>query len=269
MSLRSVISTACHPITKAYYSLSPGTRILMYHRVNDFDRYDQLTVSSKRFESQLAWLASHKKIVPLDQVAQAAQVKNQVVITFDDGYLDNLEKALPILERYEAPATIYITTKFADQSVSHKRYEDERGRLHLNWQEIKTLSQHPLITIGSHTVSHPFLQRISPEQLVIEIKESKDQIEQQLSMPCDHFCYPAGDYSGREWLEVKKSGYKTATTVSPGQNKSSTNLFALKRTEITDKDDELQMRHKLHGAYDPIHTLLDIKRKQNFAKLAY
>jgi len=89
--------------------------VLLYHRVAD-DPVDAnlLAVSPTLFESQLRWLAEHTRVVPLhDLLAEAQEGRlepNTVAITFDDGYLDNLTNALPLLERYRLPATIFITS---------------------------------------------------------------------------------------------------------------------------------------------------------------
>ena len=89
-------------------------RILIYHRV-DNDPLDAqlLCVAPANFEQQLAYLANHKRTLSvtnlLREVEQDIQIDNSVAITFDDGYLDNLEQALPLLEKYRIHATVFVS----------------------------------------------------------------------------------------------------------------------------------------------------------------
>lgn len=268
--LRSLLPLVLAPITQAYYRLFPGLRILMYHRVYDFGCFEQLCVSPPRFEQQMAWLAENRTVISLQQGIEAIQTGavdgDQVVITFDDGYLDNLQYALPILEKYQLPATIFITTHFTDQSLQHPRYPADGERLHMDWNEVIALSQHPLITIGSHTETHPRLGTLTEADCTDEIQHSGLRLAEQLQSPIDiiDFCYPSGDYRQRERDITEAAGYRAAVTVSPGVNRAGADLFQLKRTEVTEKDDASAFAAKMAGALDPIHKLLDWRRKKQF-----
>ena len=119
-------------IAKAFYhvgsiaSLTPiqkvlpiGSGILMYHRILPAsemqNNFSGITVSLEMFERQLKWLSNNKQIISLDtliSLKDEKQICTSVVLTFDDGYKDNLTYALPLLEKYKAPATIYITNRF-------------------------------------------------------------------------------------------------------------------------------------------------------------
>ena len=93
--------------------------VLCYHRVmpdSFFCKHsplDPLVVSVSNFERQMIYLSKNYNIISFDDLYNTiSSTKTPLVITFDDGYLDNLINALPILEKYNIPATIYITTKF-------------------------------------------------------------------------------------------------------------------------------------------------------------
>jgi peptidoglycan/xylan/chitin deacetylase (PgdA/CDA1 family) len=96
-------------------AVSPPPLILMYHRIAR-DAIDpwQLCVSPRNFEAQMAWLRRERRPLRLaqlvDALAQGRVPRNAVVVTFDDGYRDNLEVALPVLERFDVPATVFCTT---------------------------------------------------------------------------------------------------------------------------------------------------------------
>lgn len=92
--------------------------VLMYHRVTDLDRdHYNLAVSPSRFEEQIAALCATRKVVPLDRLLDAPTGDERLAaITFDDGYRDVVTNALPVLERYSCPATLFITTAMLNSS---------------------------------------------------------------------------------------------------------------------------------------------------------
>ena len=113
-----------------------------------------------------------------------------VAITFDDAYVDFLECALPVLERYKIPVTVFVPTSLAGANMMSR---DGVSLPILNWNQIKELAQHSLITIGSHTKTHPVLTSVvDPEKLHDELQGSKEEIELQLGVDCDFFAYPKG-----------------------------------------------------------------------------
>lgn len=273
MSVRAAITRGLRPLASGYYRLHPGIRILMYHRVRNAPAYDQLSVSTARFEAQMAYLARNCRVLSMNEALDelAGTVTSPgVAVTFDDGYLDNLTEALPILRRYAIPATIFVTAGFSGQTLSHPRYPNADGpsRLHLNWDEVRELSRDPLIQIGSHTLTHPFLSRTAESQAWAEIADSRRQIQAQLGQPVDLFCYPSGDVGSREAQLVRRAGYRAAVTVAPGQNRPGQSAFELKRTEMTDRDSESELADKLAGAYDLPHALLHWRRTRRFRAAA-
>ncbi|BAU47919.1 polysaccharide deacetylase [Sulfurifustis variabilis] len=267
-TLRRVVPRLLLPATAVYQRWRPGIRILMYHRVVRGLPQDQLTVSPERFEEQMAVLARTRRVMSLADAALALgsgeRQAGAVVVTFDDGYRDNLTVALPILEKYRIPATIFVTTDFCDQVSSHPRYGERAAGLHLNWDEVRELLRSPLISIGSHTVSHPYLQRLDPEAARREIGESRRRIEARIGRPVEFFCYPSGDFGEREMRYVQEAGYRAAVSVAPGLNRRATPRYALRRTEVTDRDGARELRAKLHGAFDPLHALLHARRRREF-----
>lgn len=269
-TLRRLLPRALLPVTAAYARLRPGIRILMYHRVARLPRSDQLTVSPERFEEQMALLARSRRVVSLAEVVRLLhgreRVADAVAVTFDDGYRDNLTLALPILEKYRVPATIFVTTDFCDGVRSHPRYDDREG-LHLTWEEVRELRRSALISIGSHTVTHPHLPRLDDATARREIAESRRWIEARIGQPVEHFCYPSGDFGAREVRFVHEAGYRAAVSVAPGVNRPATPIYALRRTEMTDRDGAAELHAKLWGAFDPLHALLHARRRRRFRAL--
>lgn len=253
----------------------PGVRILMYHRVDALSEFDQLTVSPDVFQQQMALLSRLYRVVPLTQALAELEsgrvVRNTVVITFDDGYLDNLTLALPILEQFSLPATVFITSDFAAGSLQHPRYSNtpNAARLHMNWDEVKQWLRFPSNEIGAHSCSHPYLQRLSDAQCRAEISNCQDDIVKAGVPHNGIFCYPSGDVSEREANLVASSGYTAAVTVAPGVNYPSTNRFWLHRTEVTDKDSPILFRLKLAGCFDLVHEILHRRRVRQFSRQSH
>lgn len=272
--LRHLIALLCAVPATILHWVRPGVRILMYHRVTMAKEFDQLTVTPVRFAEQMSILAAAGNVISLetavDQLSAGESLAaNSVVITFDDGYLDNLEHALPILERYQLPAAIFITSDFAAQNTSHPRYpEEDAASLHLNWDQLRELSKHPLITLGSHTLTHPYLQSVDELQSRKEIIDSASLLEKEIGVPMQYFCYPSGDYGARELNILADSSYQAAVTVAPGVNLSAQPLYELNRSEVTEKDSKLMFRCKLVGAFDILHNVLHWRRKWQFSRQA-
>lgn len=262
-SLRSLANRVLRVPAALLQRLRPGVRILMYHRVDDLPKYDQLAVSTARFREQMRILASTRRVVSLEtavEMLRRGQSEPVVAITFDDGYLDNLHNALPVLREFSLPATIFVTTEFCDQSRVHPRYAPCDGRLHLSWEEVRMLARDPLITIGSHTRTHPFLSRLDAQAVEREIRDSRQELESALGIPVKFFCYPSGDFSQREADLVRAAGYEAAVSVAPGLNRPPANLYELRRTEITDRDGAAEFIGKLDGAFDLLHAYLHRRR---------
>lgn len=108
----------------------------------------------------------------------------------------------------------------------------------LSWTDLRELAQDLLVTIGAHTVSHPVLSALSPEQASAEMGDSRDRIEARIGVPAAHFCYPFGsrnEVGTREFELARKLGFKTATTTRWGHifRKHRAHLHELPRVPLT------------------------------------
>ena len=96
--------------------------VLIYHRVKDLEVDTQmLAVSPNHFEKQIEYLKANYKILSLQELISCLNKKRipnkSVVITFDDGYADNLHEAAPVLVKYNIPATIFISSGMIDSNL--------------------------------------------------------------------------------------------------------------------------------------------------------
>src|SRR6266481_9690243 len=174
----------------------PSTRvpILMYHSISDnlfgmSHPYYHINTLPEVFSEQMRWLRnSGYRTVGLDEawegLAAGSDLSKTVVITFDDGYQDFYTDALPVLKQCGFTATIFLATdRIQDTSA---RFE---GADYLTWREVREL-QAEGIRFGSHTVTHPDLRSLGPDQIEFELACSKEIIEQNLGAPVQSFAYP-------------------------------------------------------------------------------
>lgn len=204
------------------------TIILTYHRIRDDSKDSHISVSTKNFESQMAYLKENFNVISLDTVIDNIGTKtdiliDNVAITFDDGYKDNFLNAYPILRKHRLPATIFLISK----QVGKKEEI-------LNIDEINIMKRDG-IDFGSHTRTHKTLTEIDINTATEEIHNSKTEMERLLNEKIDIFAYPRGKkahFNEDIKARVKRSGYKAAFTTENGEIANKADLFELKRIGI-------------------------------------
>lgn len=281
-------------VTRAGSLMAPLTRgvgvIFTMHHVRpeppqSFAPNRILTITPDYLEQVIRHvLAAGYDIVRLDEVpARLQQPEGErpfACFTFDDGYRDNRDHALPVFERHGLPLAIYIAPEFADgrgdlwwlaleeairrlevvevevggqqrrwpaRSVVDKAAafdevywwlrglpetqaraevarlcqlaEYDPGRisaaLAMNWDELREIACHPLVTLGAHTLGHWALARLPEAEARRQIVDSVARIEAETGGPCRHFSYPYGDVGSagaREFALARDAGLRTAVT---------------------------------------------------------
>jgi peptidoglycan/xylan/chitin deacetylase (PgdA/CDA1 family) len=214
--------------------------ILCYHGVSPQPEDDGQTVHQDNFSAQLAYLARHYRVISLEAYAQCRKEKipvpeRSVILTFDDGYRNFWSAALPILDRYHFPATLFVVTNHledgaeADLAMEWKP-KDDHG--YVTWRQIEAAEGRHQMQIGSHSVSHPMLSHCSPEQVEQEIQESRKILGARLKRAPIAFAYPFGDYGGRARDYLRTAAYGCAVTTDDGFNGSNTDSYLLRRMGI-------------------------------------
>jgi peptidoglycan/xylan/chitin deacetylase (PgdA/CDA1 family) len=224
----SVVSTtavvAGRNSNRAEISLLADVPILNYHKVDDF--YHSLSIPPEEFEEQMKYLSENgfTTITPDQLMAYLNHDRelpeNPILITFDDGYLDNFTNAYPIMKKYGFTATIFLVTN----KVGHE------GNF-MTWDQVRTMQKDGFV-FGSHTVSHAALTKVSREQGMMELTDSRKELEQQLGVKARYFAYPTGAYNRQIEDMVKQAGYKAAFTIRYGQAGTESNPYALERIPI-------------------------------------
>jgi GT2 family glycosyltransferase/peptidoglycan/xylan/chitin deacetylase (PgdA/CDA1 family) len=211
---------------------TPGLRILCYHRIAS-DR-DQLALSQERFREQLELLAeSDFEVVDLSSYDfEAPPTGRQLAITFDDGYRDFAERALPELERVAFPAVVFVVPEAVERRLDFPWYRNATHPPLLHWDEIVDIERRTRIRFEPHGMTHPRLPRVPPERARWEIVESKRVVESALGREAHLFCYPGGYYGRREMEFVAEAGYAAAVTCEYGLNVAPLRRYELRRTLV-------------------------------------
>lgn len=198
--------------------------VLNYHKVDNLNI--ALSLTPEEFDEQIGYLAAngYHAITP-DQLMNylkygRALPDKPVLITFDDGYLDNYTNAYPILKKHGFTATIFIVTDLVGK--------DERF---MTWDQVREMQKDGFV-FGSHTVNHTPLTKMSSEQAAAELADSAAEMERQLGAKPRYFAYPTGAYNLKIEDLVRQTGYRAAFTIRYGQVGIESDPYALERIPI-------------------------------------
>lgn len=215
-----------------------GVVVLMYHKIAPAPAATNLPalyVHPDEFERHLAELTgAGLAAVPYGEVLNAVEAGHRgFCVTFDDGFFNVLDLALPILQRHRVRAIQFIVAGLIGGEDAWDRAIGEPPQPLMDEGQIREwlAEGHE---IGAHTLTHPHLPAISPEQARAEIFDSKRRLEDRFSVPIRHFCYPYGDQDPRIRDLVGEAGYESAPTVAFGTNLPGAQPLALNRVMACD-----------------------------------
>lgn len=218
---------------------SPSIPILVYHQISEAPPrgapFRGLYVSPGAFARQMAMLKllgyqglSMGGLLPWLKGERGGKV---VGITFDDGYLNNLTHALPVLQRHGFSSTCYAVSNLLGQSNV--------------WDAGIGIAQVPLMDaaqlrqwvaggqeVGSHTHNHVRLLQSDAATARAEMTQDRAALEALLGTPVRHFCYPYGEYAPEHVVMARGAGFDTATTTRRGRSAVNGNLLELPRVPV-------------------------------------
>jgi peptidoglycan/xylan/chitin deacetylase (PgdA/CDA1 family) len=179
------------------------------------------------------------------QALRAGESNKAVVLSFDDGYTDNLTNAAPILQRYGFHATCYVV---AGSIGGHNAWDSEILSVEKPVMDEVAIGQwldagHE---IGSHTMTHPQLSKLDRERAAYEISESRRQLQRVTGTAVEHFCYPFGDHDEQTVELVREAGYLSAVTTRRGPAVPTSDPLRLPR--ITVNRGRSLLKFGLHAA---------------------
>lgn len=167
--------------------------ILTYHSLDD--RGSVISVAPELFRRQMEWLAGAG--IPVVPLAAIRNTPGAVALTFDDGFVNFFEHALPLLARHRFPATVFVVSG----RCGHRNRWDQKMKgipdLELmGWSELASAAAAG-VTVGAHTVTHPFLTALQDADLERELALCRATIEDRMGRPVESFAYPYGDADAR------------------------------------------------------------------------
>jgi len=214
-----------------------GIPILVYHRISaentirPMNEEEFYTVKAANFRQQMEYLKAERyAVVGLEELLtnikhQGSNIKPhsdprpKVVITFDDGRLDNYTTAFPILKELGLRAHFFVIAgKIATPG-------------YMNWQQLKELKEGGM-AVGSHGMTHCILKGLMENDLDYEFRISKQLLEDHLGFTVDYLSIPRGFYNQRIIKIAKEAGYHAVCTSDFGLNCMDTDLFRLRRIAV-------------------------------------
>lgn len=180
------------PIVLMYHGIISAASIIPEQRDIGAELYD---VTAAQFRLQMQWLKDNGyAIVTLDEPANGHNL-HKIILTFDDGEINNFKEALPILREFQFSAYFFVIAK----KVGKPGY--------MGWEEIKKLDEGGMI-VGSHGFSHEILTNLRDTQVEEELNASKRYIERNLGIPVDSFSIPRGFCNDKIIRMAYAAGYK-------------------------------------------------------------
>jgi peptidoglycan/xylan/chitin deacetylase (PgdA/CDA1 family) len=213
--------------------------ILMYHNIarvpSGLRIYRSLYVSPGAFARQL-YVLQRLGYAGLSMSAAMPYLRGErrgriAIITLDDGYADNLDAALPVLQRFRFSATTYVVSGAIGR---YNTWDAERLGIRKPLMSLAGLRRwnDAGMEIGAHTSTHPRLTSCTDTQLNREVYGCKADLEDRLGYAVTQFCYPYGDVDERVAAATREAGYAAATTTRRGRAVAGADLWRLPRVQV-------------------------------------
>jgi peptidoglycan/xylan/chitin deacetylase (PgdA/CDA1 family) len=246
---------------RATAPMQPAVPILMYHDVSSdtpaaFRKY---IVTPKAFARQMRWLADGH-YTPIDlstliahRTAGNALPSRPVVITFDDGFRDAVRCAGAIVRDHGFRAVLFAVAGLVGRPSEWLLRERGLQRPLADWAELRTLAAEGF-EIGAHSLTHPHLPAIDPDEARRQIENSRRVIEDALGREVVHFAYPFGAVDAAVRATVAAAGYRTACTTRIGLSAAGEDPLMLRRVPVTGFDSVIDFACRLRTATSVAQT---------------
>ncbi|MDG9716764.1 polysaccharide deacetylase family protein [Streptomyces sp. DH24] len=221
--------------------------VAMYHSVGDCsdDPY-RITVTPERLDEQLdrlgRWGLRGVSVTDLLAARARGEGHDLVGLTFDDGYADFLDHALPVLRRRGCGATLFV---LPGRLGGDNAWDPLGPRKPLLTADGIRHAAAEGIEIGSHGMTHVDLTRADETVLRAEVADSRAALTELTGVPVAGFCYPYGTVDRRAADAVRDAGYAYACAIDPGEPSG---RYALPRVHIGQNDTAVRLflKHRLH-----------------------
>lgn len=209
-----------------------------------------------RFAQQMRMLVRYAKPIALEGDVFVPAGERRVAVTIDDAFENLIANAVPALQRLKIPATI-----FAISGAMGKSFGDagEAERV-MTAEQLRSLPV-DLITIGSHTVSHPFLPALNKEAAQRELEDSRAQLSELLQRDIRLFSFPFGGFTPQLIKACREAGYHRVFTTLPRFAFGSTRAFAVGRVRVDPTDWNIEFFLKITGSYRWLPWAFGMKKR--------
>lgn len=229
--------------------------ILMYHLVtpSHLPALRKYVVTPRAFGAQMNWLTLARYVpITLDALlahrsGHCSLPARSIVITFDDGFQDCVEHAVPILHARGFTAIFYLVAGLVGKTSRWLLPERGVELPLIDWAAARRLEAAGF-QCGSHTLSHPHLADLSPEACREELLGSRRLLEDHLGHEVNHLAYPFGSFNEKVRALVAETGYHSASSVRIGLSPPEDDVLALHRVPISGQDSLLDFICRLHTA---------------------
>lgn len=231
--------------------------ILTYHQIEMAPpppaAFRSLYVAPASFARQMRWLQnlgyrglSMRDLLPY---LRGEKVGKVVGLTFDDGYCNNLQYALPVLQECGFTATCYVMSQLLGKT---NVWDLENGVVQADLMTAAQIRQWAQagMEIGAHTQTHCKLPHMPDDDAMRQITACKADLAELLGEPVAHFCYPYGLYEARHAVMAQAAGYQSATTTHRGKVQAGSDLFQLRRIPVVRSTYMPQFLIKLLTGYE-------------------
>lgn len=249
--------------------------VFTYHHVNP-NKGDMITVTPEGFGAQMRYLKEAGfTTLGMDELLAYAEGKAEVkeksvMVTFDDGYLDNFVYAYPHLRTNGIKAAVFAVTGWMDAASSQSEEKklaalDElkkrapthnycksliaEGLFHraiMNWDMAVEMQSAGLVEFHSHTATHAMCDSLPPDDLSRELELSKETVEVNIGRPCAALCWPKGRHNALAVEKAKEAGYRGVFTTVHGVVKKGSDPFAIKRIDVKEGLSWFKSRLKIY-----------------------
>lgn len=184
--------------------------VIMYHDITNEKKVSSDVTPNEFAQQMQAVHDAGMTPITMDQLVNHLRTgvslpEMPILLTFDDNYLGQYQYAYPVLKQYGYPALFAVHTGFVGKMTD---------RDHSTWDQLREMQQSGLITIASHTITHPDLAKLDEVKVEQELRVSKQVIEKEMGVFVRYFAYPFGTYNEMVKQKVTDAGYEAALTMS-------------------------------------------------------
>jgi peptidoglycan/xylan/chitin deacetylase (PgdA/CDA1 family) len=243
--------------TASHDAAGRAVPILMYHALSAASTaaFRRWTLAPDRFEAHLAYLSQsgYRSITVAGLLAHRhgggpTPAGRLIALTFDDAYADFHSVALPLLIRYGMTATLFVPTGHVGRRSGWMRHEGEGERPILSWAALAEIAGCG-IEIGTHSHTHPELDRVGDGEIPGEVRGPKALVEDRLGVVVHSFAYPYGHYDRRVRDSVGAAGYGAACTMNSWAATAGDHALELPRTAVFHDTDAASLATRLAASH--------------------